>query len=159
KCWPKNERTSAGRKPNPCSRLPRDRRCTSVIQACCWFQTIGGIVQSANTPSNEYRPGRANSRLSRGASASTNTIDTSSSAFVYLERKPSPISNPVAGQYHEKCGLFSIASQNVNIAASQKKTDKASIVITNAPILNIGVTFNAMTVHSPAVALNKRRAK
>ena len=47
-------------------------------------------------------PGRLNSCLSRGAKASTNTIETSSSAFVYLERNPSPISNPVSGQYQEK---------------------------------------------------------
>jgi len=78
---------------------------------------------------------------------------------VYLERNPSPISRPVNGQFHENCGLFSNASQNVNIAASQKKIDKASIVITNAPMLKMGVTFKAMTAQSPAVALNSRRAK
>src|SRR5207302_6512810 len=115
--------------------------------------------QSANTPSNEYTPGRANSCLSRGARPSTNTIEISSSAFVYLERKPSPTSNPVRGQYQEKRGLFSTANQNVNIAASQKKTDNPSMVIRNAPMLNIGVTFNAITAHNPAVPLNKRRAK
>src|SRR6201993_1048863 len=113
----------------------------------------------AKSASNEYKLGRLNSCLSRGASASTNTIETSSNVFVYLERNPSPISNPVNGQYQEKRGLFSNASQNVNIAASQKKTDNASIVIRNAPILKIGVTFSAMTAHNAAVALNKRRAK
>src|SRR5207244_13558929 len=102
---------------------------------------------------------RANSCLSRGAKQSTNTIEISASAFVYLERNPSPVNNPVTGQYHEKRGLFSTANQNVNIAASQKKTDNASMVIRNAPMLNIGVTFNAITAHKPAVPLNKRRAK
>jgi hypothetical protein len=47
----------------------------------------------------------------------------------------------------------------VNIAASQKKIDSASIVIRKAPMLKIGVTFNAMTANKPAVALNNRRAK
>ena len=109
--------------------------------------------------SNEYKPGRANSCLSRGARASTSRIETSSNAFVYLERNPSPTSNPVSGQYKEKRGLLSSASQNVNIAANQKKIDNASIVIRNAPMLKIGVTFNAMTAQKPAVALNNRRAK
>ena len=120
---------------------------------------MGGIVQRANITTNEYKPGCLNSCLSRGARASTKKIETSSNAFVYLERNPSPISKPVSGQYQEKCGLFSNASQNVNIAASQKKTDNASIVIRNAPILKIGVAFSAMTAHNAAVALNKRRAK
>ena len=108
---------------------------------------------------NEYKPGRANSCLSLGARASTSKIETSSNAFVYLERNPKPISNPVSGQCQEKRGLFSSASQNVNIAANQKKTDNASIVIRNAPMLKIGVAFNAMTAQKPAVALNNRRAK
>src|SRR5260370_27766554 len=116
-------------------------------------------MQRAKSAINEYKPGRLNSCLSRGAKASTNTIETISSAFVYLERNPSPINNPVSGQYQEKCGLFSTASQDVNIAASQKKTDNASILIRNAPILKIGLTFSAMTAHNAAVALNKRRAK
>jgi hypothetical protein len=51
------------------------------------------------------------------------------------------------------------ASQNANIAASQKKTDKESIVIRNAPMLKIGRTFKAITAHKPAVAPNNRRAK
>src|ERR1041385_4152215 len=159
KCSPRKESTSTGWKPNPCSRFPRERRCTSVIQACWAFHTIGGTVQMANRASNEYRFGRANSRLSRGAKASTSTIETISSAFVYLERNPSPTSNPVNGQYQEKCGLLSMASQNVHIAASQKKTDNASMVMRNAPTLKIGVTFSAITAHNAAVALNKRRAK
>src|SRR5439155_26191264 len=137
----------------------RDCRWVSVIQACCAFQIIGGIVQRAKTPSNKYKPGRANSCRSRRASTSTSTIETSSSAFVYLERNPRPISNPVSGQCHEKRGLRSSASQNVNIAASQKKTDKESIVMRKAPMLKIGVTFNAMTTHNPAVAPNNRRDK
>src|SRR6266508_1778853 len=117
------------------------------------------MVQRANTMSNEYKPGRANSRLSLGARASTSRIETSSNAFVYLERNPNPISNPVSGQYNEKRGLFSSASQKVNIAANQKKIDNASIVIRNPPILKIGVTLSAMTAQKPAVALNNRRAK
>jgi 2-hydroxychromene-2-carboxylate isomerase len=47
----------------------------------------------------------------------------------------------------------------VNIAAIQKKIDSASIVITIAPMLKIGVAFKAMTVHRPAVPPNSRRAK
>ncbi len=78
---------------------------------------------------------------------------------MYLERNPRPISSPVNGQYQENCGLFSKASQNVNIAANQKKIDNASIVIRNAPMLKMGVTFNPMTAHRPALALNNRRAK
>ena len=87
------------------------------------------------------------------------TIEASSSAFVYLQRNPSPISNPVSGQCHENRGLCSSASQKANIAASQKKIDKGSIVIRNAPMLKIGVTFNASTAQIPALALNNRRAK
>src|ERR1043166_8004636 len=113
----------------------------------------------AKSAINEYKPGRLNSCLSRGARASTKRIETSSNAFVYLERKPNPISNPVNGQYQERRGLFSTANQNVNIAAIQKKTDSASIVIRNEPILKIGVTFSATTAHNAAVELNKRRAK
>src|SRR5437879_12716041 len=110
-------------------------------------------MQSANTPSNEYRPGRANSCLSRGAKQSTNTIKISASAFVYLERNPSPVNNPVTGQYHEKRGLFSTANQNVNIAARQKKTDNASMVNRNETIENIGVTLNAQPAHATEVIL------
>ena len=116
-------------------------------------------MQRANIASRKYKPGRANSLLRRGASARTARTETSSNAFVYLDRNPSPINNPVSGEYQVKYGLFSSASQNVNIAASQKKIDKASIVIRNAPILKIGVTFKAMTADNPAVALNNRRAK
>ena len=130
-----------------------------MIQACCAFHTMGGIVQRAKITSNRYSPERLNSCLSRGARASTKRAETSSKALVYLERKPRPISKPVNGQYQEKRGLLSTASQNVNIAASQKKIDSASIVIRNAPILKMGVAFNAITAHRPAVALNNRRAK
>src|SRR5262245_275427 len=112
-----------------------------------------------NIPISKYTPGRLNSRRRRGASHSTNNTETNSNAFVYLQRNPSPISRPVTGQYHEKLGLFSTASQNVNMAAIQKKIDNASIVITTAPMLKIGVAFKAMTAHRPAVAPNKRRAK
>src|SRR5437773_1655547 len=138
---------------------PRDRRCASVIQACCAFHIIGGTVQRANIPSNEYKPGRENSCLSLGTRASTSRIETSSNALVYLERNPKPISNPVSGQCQEKRGLFSSAGQKVNIAASQKKIESASMVIRNAPILKMGVTFKAMTAHKPALALNNLRAK
>src|SRR5207248_7555559 len=101
-------------------------------QACCAFQTIGGIVQRTNIPISKYTLDRLNSRRSRGTSASTSNTEISSSVFVYLQRNPSPISRPVAGQYHEKLGFFSKASQKVNIAAIQKKTDSTSIVITVA---------------------------
>src|SRR5262249_9052442 len=119
------------------------------------------MVQRTNMPISKYRPGRLNSRRSRGTSASTTKTETNSNAFVYLQRKPNPISRPVIGQYHEprKRSGFSTASQNVNIAAIQKKIDNASIVIRTAPTLKIGVTFKAMTAHRPAVAPNKRRAK
>jgi hypothetical protein len=116
-------------------------------------------VQRTNIPINKYTLERLNSRRSRGTSASTTSTEINSNAFVYLQRKPSPISRPVSGQYHEKLGLLSKASQNVNIAAIQKKIDSASIVITIAPMLKIGVAFKAMTAHRPAVPLNKRRAK
>src|SRR6266705_1734373 len=108
---------------------------------------------------SEYKPDRANSCLTRGASEITSRTETSSSAFVYLERNPRPISNPVSGQCHEKRGLRSSASQNVNIAANQKKTDSESIVMRNAPMLKIGVTFKPINAHNPAAGLNNRRAK
>src|SRR4029078_9213885 len=141
------------------SRFPRERKCASVIQACCAFHTTGGTAQRTNIPISEYTPGRLNSRRSRGTSARTTKHEINSKAFVYLQRNPSPISRPVTGQYHEKLGLFSTESQKVNIAAIQKKIDGASIVITIAPMLKIGVTFKAITVHRPAMAPNKRRAK
>jgi hypothetical protein len=130
-----------------------------VIQACCAFHRIGGIVQRANIPISKYRPGRLNSRRSLGTSASTANTEINSNAFVYLQRKPNPINRPVNGQYHVTPGVFSTASQKVNIAATQKKTDSASIVITTAPMLKIGVAFKAMTAHRPAVSPNNRRAK
>src|SRR2546430_16431430 len=86
-------------------------------------------------------------------------METSSRALVYLERNPSPMRSPVKSQCQENWGLFSNASQKVNIAASQKKIDNASIVITNAPMLKMGVTFSAMTAHRPAGAVNSRRGK
>src|SRR5262249_37775793 len=99
------------------------------------------------------------SRRSRGASANTITTETNSNALVYFERKPSPISRPVTGQYHEKRGLFSKASQNVNTAAIQKKIESASIVIRTAPTLKIGVRIKATTAHRAGVGPNRRRAK
>src|ERR1700745_2327597 len=120
---------------------------------------IGGIVQTTNIPISKYTPGRLNSRRNRGTSASTTNTETNSNALVYLQRNPNPISRPVIGQYHDKLGVFSSASQKVNIAAIQKKIDNASIVITTAPMLKIGVAFKAMTAHRPEVAPNKRRAK
>src|SRR5215472_14518611 len=121
----RNDSTSVGRNPKPRSRLPRERKCASVIQACCAFQTIGGIVQRTNIAISKYTPGRLNSRLSRGTSARTANTEINPNAFVYLERNPSPISRPVSGQCQERLGLFSNASQKVNIAAIQKKMDSA----------------------------------
>ncbi len=86
-------------------------------------------------------------------------MEISSSALVYFERNPSPTSKPVSGQYQEKCGDFSSASQKANIAASQKKIDNASMVIKTAPTLKIGVAFKAITAQSAAGAPNRRRAK
>ena len=101
-----------------------------------------------------------NSRRSRGTSANTTKTETISKAFVYLQRKPSPISRPVVGQYHEpwERSTFSKASQNVNIAVTQKKIDSASIVISTAPMLKIGVAFKPITAQRPAVGPDKRRA-
>src|SRR5262245_12342063 len=120
---------------------------------------MGGIVQRRNTATSKYTPGRLNSRRSRGASTNTIKTETNSNALVYFERKPSPISRPVTGQYQEKRGLFSKASQNVNIPAIQKKIESASIVIRTAPTLKIGVAFKAITAQRAAVGPNRRRAK
>ena len=57
-------------------------------------------------------------------------MQSSCNAFVYLHRKPSPMSAPVAGQCQENSGLRSSASQQVNIAAVQKKIESGSIVMT-----------------------------
>src|SRR5437899_3237747 len=117
------------------------------------------MVQRTNIPIRKYTPGRLNSRRSRGTSARTSNTEINSNAFVYLQRNPSPISRPVTGQYHEKLGLFSTASQKANIAAIQKKIDSASIVISTAPMLKIGVAFKPITAQRPAVGPNKWRAK
>src|SRR5207247_3628060 len=101
------ESTSVGRKPKPRSRFPRERKCASVIQACCAFHTIGGIVQRTNIPIIKYTPGRLNSLRSRGTSARTSNTEINSNAFVYLQRNPSPISRPVSGKQHETPGLLS----------------------------------------------------
>src|SRR6516162_6210051 len=119
------------------------------------------MVQRRNVPISKYTPGRLNSRRSRGTNAKTIKTESASNAFVYLQRKPSPISRPVSSQYHElrKCSGFSTASQKVNIAAIQKKTDNASIVIRTALMLKIGAAFKPRTAHKPAVAPNRRREK
>src|SRR5712691_8755171 len=116
-------------------------------------------MQSAKQPNSQYRPGFLNSCRSRGANARMSSTHASSSAFVYRERNPKPMSSPVTGQYQENCGLRSSASQKVNIAAIQKKSDNASVVIRNAPTLKIGVTLSATTAHKPAVSLNNLFAK
>src|SRR5439155_22755711 len=134
----------------------RARRWLSVTHACCLFQMMGGSIQTTKAPRSEYRPGRLNSGRNRGAKASTRRMEINSRPFVYLQRNPRPIRKPVTVQYHEGCGLRSRASQNANIAAVQKKMESGSIVIKNAPMLKIGVTFNAITSHSPALALIKR---
>src|SRR5437764_12749178 len=157
KCSPKNLSGSSGRKPMFSANPPRVRKCVVVTQACCAFQTIGGIVQIMKTPRSQYNPGRLNSWRRRGANASTSKMQMISNAFVNRERNPRPISNPVNGHQNEKRGLFSTANQKLNIVAVQKKIDKASVVMTNAPILKIGVTFSAITAHKPTFSLNKRR--
>src|SRR2546426_6818146 len=48
-----------------------------------------------------------------------------------------------------KLRTLSTASQNVNVAAIQKKIDNASVVMTNAPTLKMGVTLNAIAVQKP----------
>src|ERR1700730_3304362 len=117
------------------------------------------MVQTANVPRSQYSPCALNSRRNRGAIARTSRTEMTSSALVNLERNPRPMSKPVAGQERKNLGVRSSASQNVIIAAVQKKIDNGSIVIRNAPTLKIGVTLSATTSHKPAVALNKRRAK
>jgi hypothetical protein len=76
---------------------------------------------------------------------------------VYLERRQNPINNQSAASITRNADPFS-ASQNVNMAANQKNRQRIDSH-RNAPILKIGVTFNAMTAQKPAVALNNRRAK
>src|SRR2546423_2410061 len=117
------------------------------------------MVQTTKSPSKQYNPGRLNSCRKRGANVRTRSTHTISNALVNRDRKPSPISNPVSGHQGEKRGLFSTASQRVNIAATQKKSDNASVVMTNAPTLKIGVTLNAITVQRPTFSLNRRRPK
>ena len=86
-------------------------------------------------------------------------METSSKAFVYLQRNPRPIRKPVAGQCQEKFGLRSIASQKVNMAAVQKKTESGSIVIRMLPTLNIGIALIASTAQNPVAALKSLFAK
>src|SRR5207249_5266528 len=95
------------------SRLARERKWASVTQFRCAFQTIGGSVQMRRTERSRYKFGRANSRRSRGTNASTRTIEMSCSALVFLQRNPRPRRRPVNGQYQEKFGLRSSASQKV----------------------------------------------
>src|ERR1700730_2594363 len=159
KCSPKNFSGSSGRKPTFSVKLPRVRKCVSVIQACCAFQTIGGMVHKTKIPSKQYKPGRLNSWRNRGAKAKTRSTQTISKALVNRDRNPRPMSSPVSGHQNEKRGLFSTASQKLNIAANQKKIDNASVVITNAPTLKIGVTLKAITAQRPTFSLNNRFPK
>src|ERR1043166_4661096 len=159
KCSPKNLSGSDGRKPMFSAKPPRVRKCVVVTHACCAFQTIGGIVQTMKTPSSQYSPGLLNSWRKRGANASTSKMQTISNAFVNRERKPRPMSNPVTGHKNEKRGLFSTANQKLNTPAEKRRIDNPPVVMTNAPILKIGVTFSAITVHRPTFSLNKRRPK
>src|SRR4051794_28757753 len=99
---------------------------------------MGGTVQTANETRSVQNPGRTNSRRRRRISARMTTTETSSSAFVYLQRNPRPTRNPLSGHHHENAGLRSSASQKVNIAAVQKKMLSGSVVITNEPMLKIG---------------------
>src|SRR5947209_13167835 len=88
KCSPKNLSGSSGRKPMFSANPPRVRKCVVVTQACCAFQTIGGIVQMMKIPSSQYNPGRLNSWRRRGANASTSKMQMISNAFVNRERNP-----------------------------------------------------------------------
>ena len=78
---------------------------------------------------------------------------------MYLQRNPIPTSRPVTGQNQEKFGLRSRASQNVNMAAVQKKIESGSIVMRRLPMLKIGTALSASTAQNPAVALKRRRVK
>src|SRR3954454_24829765 len=109
------------------------------------FHMIGGSVQTANTTSSVYKPGRRNSRRRRGTSASTATTETSSSALVYLQRNPRPMRKPVNGNHQVNLVLFSSVPQKANIAATQQKTESGSVVMTKPPILKIGTAFIAIT--------------
>ena len=64
-----------------------------------------------------------------GTTTKNRRIETSSSAFSYLQRKPRPITTPVLNQKMENLGLRSIASQNRYRAAAQKKMDNESTVM------------------------------
>src|SRR5881394_2165551 len=105
------------------------------------------------------KPGRRNSTRSFGMSARTTMMESSSNILVYLHRNPRPIRTPVRGQCQENFGLFSTTHQNENMAATQKNSERGSIVIRNAPRLKIGVAFNPITAQSAAEALNIRRPK
>src|SRR5437763_120240 len=123
------------------------------------FHMIGGSVQTAKTTSSVYTPGRRNSRRKRGTSASTATTETSSSALVYLQRNPRPMSKPVNGHHQANLGLCSSARQKANIAATQQKTESGSVVMTKPPMLKIGTAFIAMTSQKAVTSLKSRRAK
>ena len=58
------------------------------------------------------------------------------------------MSSPVNTHHHEKAGLFSSASQSVQSDAAQKKIEGASMVISSAPALKMGVTLMTMTVQN-----------
>ena len=59
----------------------------------------------------------------------------------------------------EAFGVRSSASQKVNMAATQKKIESGSIVMTRLPTLKIGTALSAMTAQKPARSLNSRRVK
>ena len=45
------------------------------------------------------------------------------------------------------------------MAAVQKKMESGSIVMTKAPMLKIGVTFNPITTQKPVTSLKRRRVR
>jgi len=69
------------------------------------------------------------------------------------------MSAPVNGQAHENFGLVSTTRQKENMAATQKKSESGSIVITKDPMLKIGVAFNPITAQRAVLALNILRPK
>src|SRR3954463_14975164 len=123
------------------------------------FQMIGGSVQMTKITSSEYKPGRRNSRRRRGTSASTAMTETSSSAFVYLQRNPRPMRKPVNGHHQVNFGLCSSVRQKADIAATQQKTESGSVVMTKPPMLKIGTAFIAITSQKAVTSLKSRRAK
>src|SRR5207247_10784343 len=92
-------------------------------------------------------------------SARMTMMESSANTLVYLHRNSRPIRTPVRSQCQENSGLFSTTHQNENMAATQQKRDSGSIVLRNAPRLQIGVALNPITAQSAAAAVNIARPK